>query len=92
MVKIPEDKIPGNDLRRKDKGDPGKDAGSEHDAGWIKPVSKDIRTWHGLLDRIRQTIPASGTNVGGMTPGMPKACQTGWFEPSGYRLDVHAGV
>jgi hypothetical protein len=44
------------------------------------------------LDRIRQTIPASGTNVGGMTPGMPKACQTGWFEPSGYRLDVHAGV
>jgi hypothetical protein len=30
--------------------------------------------------------------VGGMTPGMSKACQTGWFEPSGYRLDVHAGV
>jgi hypothetical protein len=33
MVKIPEDKIPGNDLQRKDKEDPGKDAGSELDAG-----------------------------------------------------------
>ena len=31
-------------------------------------------------------------DVGGMTPGVPKACQTGWFEPSGYRLDDRTGV
>ena len=29
--------------------------------------------------------------VGGMTPGMPKACQTGWFEPSGYRFNDLTG-
>ena len=48
-------------------------------------------TWHGPLDRIHRTIPASGTNVGGMTPGMPKACQTGWFEPSRYRFKGYSG-
>jgi hypothetical protein len=34
---------------------------------------------------------AAALLVGGMTPGMPKACQTGWFEPSRYRLDIHSG-
>jgi hypothetical protein len=48
-----------------------------------------MRTWHGLLDRICQTIPASGTNVGGVTPGMPKACQTEWSYPSRYRFNVY---
>jgi hypothetical protein len=33
MVEIPGDKIPENDLQRKDKEDPGKDAGSERGAG-----------------------------------------------------------
>ena len=33
MVKLPEDKIPGHDLERKDEEDPGKDAGSERGAG-----------------------------------------------------------
>jgi hypothetical protein len=42
------------------------------DSGKIKPVPCIKGTWHGLLDRIHRTIPVSGTNVRGMTPGMPK--------------------
>jgi hypothetical protein len=30
--------------------------------------------------------------VRGMTPGMPKACQTGWFEPSRYRFNIRTGT
>jgi hypothetical protein len=35
-----------------------------------------------LVSCLRRKVIALAVIVGGMTPGMTKACQTGWFEPS----------
>jgi hypothetical protein len=42
---------------------------------------------------LRQILPVveGGMSVGGMTFGMPKACQTGWFELSEYRFKGYSG-
>jgi hypothetical protein len=34
----------------------------------------------------------SPIRVGGITPGTPKACQTGWFETSRYRFNFLTGT
>jgi hypothetical protein len=57
ILDFAEERVNAKDTGQKDAGryhvkrenvSPGKDAGSKLNAGMIKPVSYDMRTWHGL--------------------------------------------